>query len=340
MEKRVSSRDVAREAGVSRATVSYILNNVEGVKIRTETREKVLEAAKKLGYHPDSIARALKTNRSMSIGVVTRRDVSEERFTKILRGIKDVLSKHNYSIVLCSEEADSSGHPEYYKYFREKKVDGVLLISYIEALNKKDVNLNISLVEKDRIPAVFIDYHISNPMMNCVDMNYFHGAYIATRHLIDKGHRKLIHVVPDLDTIQENERLKGFIQAVREAGINEKDIMTITVKPSEESTRKIFEHIEVDLKQYTAMVFNWSNMAYTALCHANKKGIRIPQEIAVIALGVSSFADFSYPNLTTSELPLLEAGRKGAEVLMDMLANESLPVNVTLPCSLKIREST
>ena len=115
------------------------MNNVKGVKIKPETRDKVNEAARKLGYHPESTARALKTKRSMSIGIVSRRDVSEGRFMNVLRGIKAVLDRHKYSILLCSDELNSRGYPEYYSYYNEKKIDGVILLSHIESINKKEI---------------------------------------------------------------------------------------------------------------------------------------------------------------------------------------------------------
>ena len=104
-EKRVSSIDVAREAGVSQATVSYVLNNVKGVKIKKETREAVIAAAKKLNYHPNLIARSMRLKKSMSIGIVSDKNVSNFMFMKTLEGIKDALLPRNYSIMMCFDKS-------------------------------------------------------------------------------------------------------------------------------------------------------------------------------------------------------------------------------------------
>ena len=96
--KRVSSKDVAKEAGVSQATVSYVMNNCQNVKIKPETKELVLNAAKKLNYHPNHIARGMKLNKSMAIGVVTNRNFTNLYFAKVLEGININLSEQNYAI--------------------------------------------------------------------------------------------------------------------------------------------------------------------------------------------------------------------------------------------------
>ena len=154
LKKKISSVDVAKEAGVSRATVSYVLNNVYDVKLKDETREKVLNAARKLGYFPNFTAQALKTNKCMSIGIVSRRKVDEFRFVNILGGIQPVLSRHGYSIVLCSSERDEEGFPEYYKLYKSKKIDGVIFISYQEQVKLENIDEHVKLVTEENIPLI------------------------------------------------------------------------------------------------------------------------------------------------------------------------------------------
>lgn len=339
MKKSVSSTDVAREAGVSRATVSYILNNIKDVKIKPETRERVIEAARKLGYHPDATARALKTKRSMSIGVVSGRDAAEERFAKVLSGIREVLKKNKYSVVLCNNEMNSKGYPEYYSYYHEKKIDGVLFLADLECMCNSQVEKTVNTIMKEKIPAVFIDYHLNNPEVNCVDINYYHGAYIAARHMIEKGHKKIIYYGPDFDTVQENDRLKGVKQACMDAGLDADHLKAIK---SGRNNREFFEAVTSIIQNkedFNALIVSWRHIAFKTLYIANEMGVKIPDEMELISLGGSDFADYTYPMLSTSDLPLHEIGRKSADVLLDLLKNDSLPVNITLPCSLNIRET-
>lgn len=337
MKKMVTSSDVAREAGVSRATVSYILNNTQGVRISEETRQRVLDAAKKLGYHLDLNAQALKTNRSMSIGVVSRRNITESRFTNVLAGIKDVLSKEKYSIMICSDETDELGYPEYYRLYRQKKIDGIIFISYQEQLVIEKADKRAELMLKEQIPCVFADYHLKNPMVNCVDINYFHGAYIAAMYLIDKGHKKIAFLVPDLDTEQERQRTEGVRKAAEEA-----DGVELYIYNAGKSGREFSDNIIKvlnDRGKYTALITAWGSMGAKTLYHTSRMKIDVPGEVAVISLAGDSAARFTYPKLSTCELPLYELGVRSARILIDNINKFGMPVSMMLPCSLNIQDS-
>lgn len=338
MKRRVTSTDVAKEAGVSRATVSYILNNVKGISIKEETRKKVLEAANKLGYHPDSMAQALKTNRSMSIGVVSKRKISEQRFVQVLSGIKDELIKNKYSITLCSEEMDDRGIPEYYSFYKSKKIDGIIFLSYQEEIDQQELNKTINDVKKEQIPTVFADYHIYDPSVNCIDINYFHGAYIAAQHLIERAYEKIILLIPDIDSEQEKQRLKGVKKATGEAGNVTLEIVKVGVS-GQIDHEKILEVLAKSNK-HTALIGAWHQIAFKTLYEANKNRINIPDDVAIISLAGAGFATYSYPKLTTCDLPLYELGKKSAMTLLETLNESSnMPVNMLLPCRLTERDS-
>ncbi|WP_170311474.1 LacI family DNA-binding transcriptional regulator [Vallitalea okinawensis] len=338
MKKRVTSTDVAKEAGVSRATVSYILNDVKGISIKEETKKKVLKAANKLGYHPDSMAQALKTNKSMAIGVVSKRKISEQRFIHVLSGIKDELSKHKYSITLCSEEVDARGMPEYYSFYKSKKIDGIIFLSYQEGIDREELKIVTQMIQKEQIPTVFADYHMYDPSINCIDINYYHGAYIATQHVIEKGYNNLILLLPHVVSEQEKQRLKGVKKAVDDAKNTLLEIVRIHADVCTEC-EKIFDSIKQS-NQRTAIIGAWHKFAFETLYETNKNKILVPEDVAVISLAGSSFASYSYPRLTTCDLPLYELGKKSAMTLLETLTEPStMPVNMSLPCSLTERDS-
>lgn len=339
MRKKVTSKDVAKQAGVSRTTVSYILNNTEGVRISEETRKHVLEVARQMGYHLDINAQALKTNRSMSIGVVTRREISEARFVNVLEGIKEVFAKEKYSILLCSDEEDENGFPEYYRLYHGNKIDGIIFISCQELLEVENADKRAELIYKEQIPCVFIDYHLVNPIVSCVDINYFHGAYIATKYLISNGHKKIAFLVPDFNTEQERQRLHGVNKAVDE--FNDIELLVYKTDKSIEDdfTKSIIKTLE-DRSKFTALIVAWGAVSARTLYLSNKMNIEVPKELAIISLAGDTAAKYTYPALSTCELPLHDLGVRSAEILLESLAGEQLPVNLKLPCELNIREST
>jgi LacI family transcriptional regulator len=336
MKKQISSTDVAEEAGVSRATVSYVLNNVDTVKITSETREKVLDAAKKLGYHPNSIARALKTQKSMSIGIVSKRDIAEDRLSKILRGIREILKQHQYSITVCSEEKDESGKSEFINYYLSRRIDGVIIISAEEGINLDLVDL---LLDYD-IPCVLVDYHVKDERINCIDINYYHGAYSATNYLIEKGYEKIIYLAPDIDIPQEQERLQGVTEAVNDSSSKVKNFKFIKTGQNQKKFNKDIVSTLKKRGNFEALIVSWIYMGYKTLYEANRLNIKIPEQLAVMSLAGSSFADLSYPRLSTCDLPLYKIGIKSAKILLDSMENEIKPVNTEVVCSLNPRDST
>ena len=125
-KKRVSSKDVAKEAGVSQATVSYVLNNNKNIKIKPETRQAVLDAVKKLNYHPSLLARAMKLNKSMTVGVITDRNVTNYNFMRMLEGIKDQLQEFNYAITLLFNKSEETFNDEILEYYNTNRLDWII----------------------------------------------------------------------------------------------------------------------------------------------------------------------------------------------------------------------
>lgn len=334
--KRVSSVDVAKEAGVSRTTVSYVLNNVEGVKLKEETRRKVWEAAKKLGYFPNHTAQALKTNKSMSIGIVSRRRIDEHRFVPIIGGIHPILARKGYNILFCSDEKDEEGIPNYYRLYKSKKIDGIIFISYQEEIKYEDVEHRVKLAYDEQIPCVFVDYHIKDPLVNCVDINYFQGAYAMTEHLIKKGHRSIALLIPDRDTQQEKQRLNGVKKAVEMSeGIELKIYQTANINDYQSIIDNILEERKV-----TAIIAAWIHLAFDVLYAANSKGIKMPDDIAVAALANNGFENISYPRLTTCDLSLHELGKAAGELLLRALDKPTEYRNLMIGCKVVERETT
>ena len=335
MNKQVSSKDVAKEANVSRATVSYVLNNVDRVKIKPETRQKVLQAAKKLGYHPNAIARAMKTGQSMSIGVLSNWHIAHQRFTEVLKGVKDVLGRHAYSITLCSYKSNEQEHPEYYQYYLEKKIDGVILISARETINEDAV----AVIRKKKMPVVLADFHYNNPTVPCIDIDYYHGGYTAAKYLIEKGHRHFIYLGPKSLALQERQRISGVKKAFEDAGLNPEELVQISIEePNKQDDEDIIDVLK-NKGNKSAMIISNYIIAFNTLYLANKMGIKVPEELAVISLGGSDFAKYSYPRLSTSDLPLYEMGCRSAQALLDLINNNGDSVHMSLPCRLNIRET-
>jgi LacI family transcriptional regulator len=335
LNKKISSKDVAKEAGVSRTTVSYVLNNTDGVKIRPETRQIVLETAKRLGYFGNSIARSMKTGKVMSIGIVSKWNVTHQRFAEVLNGIKSITSQNNFSITLCSDTMDDNGVPEFLNYYFGKKIDGIILLSAGEQL---DLSIVETIVSKN-IPSVFVGYDLENFNLNCINIDYYQGAYSATEQLLKKGSNKIIALLHEIKSNQEVTRLKGIEAAINDWNNNSIKLKSIFLT-AEDNNSEVIKNILINRDDFTGIIASWRSTAFTTLYYANTLNIKIPSELSVISLDGSEFADYSFPKLSTSDLPLYEIGEKSASALINTINGLKDPVNLTVSCSLNLREST
>jgi DNA-binding LacI/PurR family transcriptional regulator len=175
-QKRASSKEVAKEAGVSQATVSYVLNNAKGIRIKPETREAVLSAAKKLNYHPNLIARSMRLQRSMSIGVVSDKNVSNFWFMKALEGIKDAMKDKNYSITLCLNKSQEIETAEHISYYSSNRIDGIIF-AFAELSDE-----HIAYLLDNNIPFTVINSNVRNEMIRAVKTDMTQAMSDAVKH--------------------------------------------------------------------------------------------------------------------------------------------------------------
>jgi LacI family transcriptional regulator, purine nucleotide synthesis repressor len=334
--KKISSAEVAKEAGVSRTTVSYVLNNVDTVKIKAETRERVLQAARNLGYFGNSVARSMKTGKAMSIGIVSRWNVTHQRFNEVLNGIRSITDKHGYSITLCNDTLDANGYPEFINYYFAKRIDGIILQDFNNSIQDRAVHL----IKSSSIPCVFAGYSLKDIELNCVDINYFSGAYDASRFLLQQGHRKLMCIIHNLEEPQEKQRLDGIHSAIKDYGQGESDLKEIILTDKSDEGHSTIEQALKSKGDCTAVIASWRPTAFKTLYYANKLNIKVPQELAVVSLDGSEFADYSYPALSTSDLPLYEIGEKSASILIDNIEGRELVEQISFNPRLHLREST
>lgn len=318
MKKRVSSQDVANKAGVSRALVSYVLNDVKHVKIKDETRQRILEAAKSLGYHPDSMARAMKTNKSMSIVVVSRKDIAQQRFSNVLGGIQDSLNGRGYQMVITTSTQDVRGYPEFYGLYQSKKVDGVLFLSDHEEVDPSWTEL----VKKDAIPSVFIDYHLQEKEeLNTVDIDYLQGSCKATENAIAEGYRNVVFITPDLDIDQCVLRKLGVEHGIMKHCLDGAKLQMMGLGKEKALYDSQIADIVSKVEPGDLIITAWISHGYKVIQQFHMQGKDI-KKYGVLALAGDDFAEVCYPRLTTWSLPLYEIGYTASNMLLAIINNE------------------
>lgn len=323
--------DIARESGVSYSTVSRTLNGFEFVK--PSTREKVLAAAKKLGYVPNSQARSLAGGSSALIGVLVP-TLSNSYIIEILHGIDEELAQSHYNLILYSTNRHQGKEATYVANIVNGAADGLLLVApsitdpYLEVLRQQD------------FPYVLIDQddRIEQSMM--VKANNRQGAYEATRYLIELGHRRIgfLAGLPQLNSA--TERFEGYKAALADHGIPFREDYVargdFRVQVGHQGVQKLLA-----LRDVPTAIFAANDLsALGAMDAVREHGLRIPEDISLVGFDDIPQAAIAYPKLTTVRQPLDQMGREAVKMLLERLESPFLEVRrLTLETQFIIRDS-
>ena len=325
-------RDVAKQAGVGVGTVSRVLNN--STSVSESTRQKVMAAIKILDYSPSLLARRLSLGKTLTIGVILP-FFTNPSYTERLRGILSVLSESEYDMILYNVEDIERRNAYFTTVPKREQVDGLLIIT----LTPDDQE--VSRFVKANVPSVLIDsYH---PELSRVIVDDFAGAYEATKHLIQLGHRKIGHIGDYLENKFNfrpvQERFLGYYQALEEADIPYRPEYQRQGPHSREDAQHM-THELLNLPDPPTAIFAYSDtQAYGVLEAARERQLQVPQELSVI--GFDDIEVSSYLHLTTIRQPLFESGVAGGQLLLDMLRRENNKVQeIILPTELIVRKTT
>lgn len=305
-------KDVAKKANVSTATVSRILNSLQGYS--EETKKKVMDAIKELGYHPNAVARGLINKRTQTIGVLFP-CVSNMYSSAILDGIEETAHSLDWSVIVCNTDSNGKRTKKYLQVLKEKRVDGVIFTS--EVLNKD----YYEMISEMNIPIVLVSTISYKYPLPYVKVDDRHAAYSATEYLINKGHKNIAMLSGTKDDpIAGTPRVDGFLQAVNDNGIPQSSTPVFygngfSFKEGVDCLPKI-----IDQYPETTAVFAASDdMAVGVLSAAYKLGIRVPEELSVMGFDNTKIAEMAVPPLTTVAQPLLEMGKTAADMLFYLI---------------------
>jgi LacI family transcriptional regulator len=312
-KKRVTQEDVAKRAGVSQTAVSQILGGLgKGASnFRPETQQKVLQAAQELGYTPSIMARALRTNQTMTIGVV-QGFITDELELRITRGIHEIATERGYGLLIGASEQDPDMEKRVLEQFRQYQVDGLI---FVDSWSDPGLYLN----DESYPPMIFVQLRQATIEYNCIGADNLRGGYDATRHLLDLGYRRVgVHQRPGALGLVHRapeglpEGLRGLWPGLRSlAG----GVRRLEVYGGLKATQQLLDrHPEVD-----AIFVENDLMAAGCIQLAVSRGLRVPQDLALVGYDDRYLAEALTPPLTSFALPLAQMGRKATHLLIDRL---------------------
>lgn len=337
-KKRTTMRDVAEAAGVSRTTVSFVLNNIANSNIAEATRQRVLQVARELDYAPNTQALNLVTGRTMMIALVVRKTThqlaGDAFLASVIEGAMQAIEPHGYHLMIHAAQANRA-NSTYRQLVRTRKVDGLLISSPMVR------DPEVRLLHDEGTPIVLQGASDADDIAT-VDVDNERGAYEAVRHLIELGHRRIGHISnAPFAYAASQQRAAGYRKALAEAKIAFDATLVQQGDFTDESGYAPMEAL-LDLDAPPTAVFIGSDtVALGALDAARQRGVCVPDDLSVIGFDNLPVGKYVQPPLTTVHLPALELGRQAGNLVLSLIRGEHLPhLKVSLPTRLIVRGST
>jgi LacI family transcriptional regulator len=332
----VTIRDVARKAGVSVGTVSHVLNGSPR-HVGAATRERVLAAAQTLQYRPNVIARSMVKRATTTIGLVIT-ELNNPLFVPVTEGVESVLREEGYGIVLASSH-DIPSEMQAVETLRGRQVDGFIFMS-LSVHNEVD---HVNCLNEQGVPLVTINRSLDNPEINRVIIEDCGAGREATLHMLGLGHANVAIITgPRQSRASAVKRYEGWLEALQKRGIEPPgpDWIVDGDYTYEGGYQAVSQLLKAAQRPTAIFVCNES-MAVGALKGLYDAGVNVPHDVALITVGDPPFAAYTTPALTTMALPVEEAGRIAAHLLVDWLkfGRPEPAREIMLSCELKIRES-
>ena len=324
-------KDVAALAGISYTTVSHVVNNTRPVS--QEVRLKVEAAIKSLDYVPSAVARSLKAKTTATIGLLVPNSLNPY-FAELARGIEDYCERNGYCVILCNSDDNPDKQRSYLRVLLEKRIDGLIVAS---AGGDSGLAQGLAGV---KTPMVIVDRGLDGVDADLVRIDHEYGAYLATRHLLELGHRDIATIGGPATTSVAQMRLAGYCRALKEAGV---EVRQERMLESDFTSTGGYNAAATLLESNPpSAIFAGNDMiGIGVLRAAAERNVRVPSELSVIGFDDIQMSRYVYPALTTVGQSILQLGEMAAEVLLRRIATPNVGTDqrIVTP-SIVLREST
>jgi LacI family transcriptional regulator len=320
---------VAHKAGVSPSTVSRILNGTAIVS--NEKQKAVGDAISELGFVPNPVARGLAGGRTLSIGVVTQA-IDSPFYSPALRGIEDALGAVGYSALFVSAQWNAANEARCIHTLRSRRVDGLIVLS--GRLSNKAMKEVAT-----QVPTVVTGRSIQGPRLFALNFDNFAGGQIATQHLIDLGHKRIVFITGDSAHADANERFRGYRAALQLAALTFDPQLVLAGNYQEISGLDAVNQLIAQGVSFSAIFAANDQMAFGAALALHQHGIRVPEDVSLVGFDDLAHSMYTTPPLSTIHQPAYELGSMAASALLSMLAGGK-PAAMMTPPSFVVRHST
>lgn len=328
----VTIRDVATHAGVSRATVSRVLNNIPSVD--EELRERVLIAVRALNYQPNRTARRLRAQTSSVIGLIIS-DIQNPYFISIIKGVEDVAYAHQMSLILCNSDEDPAKEQMYLHVLAAERVAGLVIVP-----SQNNDTQQLAQLKQMGIPVVLLDRFARDIEVDTVKVDNERGAYDAVRHLTALGYQRIAIITGVLTLTTGRERYMGYQMALAAAGLPHELALVKVGDFKTESGYRLTHELWRSSHPPDALFVCNNMMTLGALRALREMNVRVPQQLALVGFDDMPWSGDLYSPLTAVLQPTYELGAEAVNLLLRRLVAPNSPFQtVILQPRLIVRES-
>ena len=320
--------EIARLAGVSRATVSRYLNNGY---VSSEKKEVIRKVIQETGYQPSSQAQTLRTKKTSLIGVILPK-INSDTISREVEGISDILTRRGYQLILANTNNDVEEELKYLSLFKERQVDGVVFIATMFTRKHKQ------MLKDYKVPIVLLGQHLDG--YPCIYQDDYKAAFMVTEKLAKKGKKFAYIGVTDKDEAVGARRKKGFMDALHKGKLEilpeKMKTGSFTMDSGYEMAKELFE----EDPSIDSLVCATDTMAVGAMTYLKEIGLRIPDDVQIAGIGDGVSGKIVEPKLTTVHFYYKTSGMEAAAMLADLIENDTgISKEIKMGCELVERES-
>lgn len=336
--KRVSLKDIARIAGVSPSTVSFVLNGkAKQMRISEALAGRIMEVAKKEGYQPNPVAVSLRTGKSQILGLIVE-NISGNFFASLARTIEDEAARYGYKVVYSSTDNNHQKGKELIGMLSQRQVDGYIITP------TPGMEQDIRELVNDNKPVVLMDSYFPGLDVPHVLVNNYEGVTRGMDHLFEKGYRRIGFVTVDLKLVQMEQRLNAYRDSLKKPGLDIDEELVLSFAydyDREEAIERISQFITTQKPE--ALFFTTNYLGLLGLESIHRLGLKLPNDLAMIVFDDHDVFRLYPPGITCIRQPVEEIARTALELLMNQLGKpkqSDLGAKIEIPAGLVIRGTT
>lgn len=317
MSKKVSMKDIAQEAGVSTALVSYVLNGKEKeFRVGQEMAEKIRQIASTLNYQPNYLAQSLRSGKTQTIGLIIA-DISNPFFANIARIVEDEAKKNGYTVIIGSSDEDAGKSWDLINVLLNRQVDGFIIVS------SENTEEQIQYLIGKNVSFVLLDRYFPQIPTDLVALDNYRAACEAGAHLTQGGYSAVGLIAYRSQLFHMQERIRGYRDSLRTSGIKFRSewLAEVEFNRIDSELRTGIDAMLASAHPVDALIFATYRLAISGLKYINELGLKVPDDLAIVSFGQAEAFDLYYCPITYVEQPMEDLGKTAVNLLVNKLKN-------------------